>query len=139
MSGTRKGEATRLCGAVRIMTDKLSESVGACHCDACRSWGGGPMMAVGCGSDLRIEGEEHVSVFDYSAWADRGFCSKCGSHLFYRIKQNNEYIVPAGLFGDDVSFDFGHQVLIDEKPEYYSFSNKTRNMTGKEVFEKYGA
>jgi hypothetical protein len=59
--------------------------------------------------------------------------------LFYRLKQSGEYIVPAGLFGDDASFVFDHQVFIDEKPGYYSFSNETRDMTGKEVFEKYGA
>lgn len=139
MSETWKGEGRCLCGAVRITANSMSGSVGACHCDTCRRWSGGPMMAVGCGQDVRIEGEQYVSVFDSSTWADRGFCSKCGSHLFYRLKQSGEYIVPAGLFGDDASFVFDHQVFIDEKPGYYSFSNETRDMTGKEVFEKYGA
>ena len=23
-----------------------------------------------------------------SAWAERGFCKNCGSHLFYRLKEN---------------------------------------------------
>lgn len=138
MSETREAEAKCLCGAVGIKVKNVSESAGACHCDMCRRWGGGPLMATDCGEDVRIEGEEYVSVFDSSAWADRGFCSKCGTHLFYRIKQNGEHIIPLGLFGDEVSFTFDHQVFIDEKPGYYSFSNETRNMTGKEIFEKYG-
>jgi hypothetical protein len=103
----------------------------------CRKWTGGPFMAIDCGTDVSIIGEGDVSVFDSSPWAERGFCSKCGTHLFYRIKQKKQYIVPVGLLDDDPSFVFGHQVFIDEKPAYYQFSNKTENMTGGEVFAKY--
>jgi hypothetical protein len=99
------------------------------------------MMAVDC-RDLEIGGEEAVTVFDSSAWADRGFCSKCGSHLFYRLKPSEsraeQYIVPVGLFPDDIPFTFDHQVFVDERPAYYCFSNETRNMTGPEIFAKYG-
>lgn len=84
-----------------------------------------------------MDGEENISVFDLSAWAERGFCKKCGTHLFYRIKQTPQYIVAAGLLDGDASFVFDHQVFIDEKPAYYEFSNKTKDMTGAEVFAKY--
>lgn len=126
------------CGAVRIAARNMSGKVGACHCSTCRRWGGGPLLAVDCGDDIELEGGEHISVFDSSEWAERGFCSKCGSHLFYRLKQNNQHIVPVGLFGDDHPFVLDHQVFIDERPEYYRFANETTDMTGKEVFEKYG-
>ncbi len=41
--------------------------------------------------------------------------------------------MPVGLFEklDDIEFD--HQVFIDDKPKYYDFANKTKNITGKEV------
>jgi len=94
-------------------------------------------MAIDCGTDVSIIGEDDVSVFDSSPWAERGFCSKCGTHLFYRIKQKKQYIVPVGLLDDDPSFVFEHQVFIDEKPPYYQFSNQTNDMTGAEVFAKY--
>ena len=45
--------------------------------------------------------------------------------------------MPAGLLDDDSSFVFDHQIFIDEKPPYYEFSNKTKDMTGAEVFAKY--
>ena len=137
MTENRSAEASCLCGSVRIKAETVSDRLGACHCNACRKWGGGPLMAVDCGEHVRIEGEENVTVFDSSGWADRGFCSKCGSHLFYRLKQSGQYIVPAGLFGDEMAFNFTHQVFIDEKPEYYSFSENTHDMTGKEIFDKY--
>jgi hypothetical protein len=34
-------------------------------------------------------------------------------------------------------FIFDHQVFIEEKPEYYCFSNETQNMTGAEVFAMF--
>ena len=126
-----------LCGAVRI-TAQASTSVGACHCSMCRTWGGGPLLAVDCGQDAAFEGQESISVFQSSQWAERGFCSKCGTHLFYRLIANGQYIVPPGLFDDQADLVFDHQVFIDEKPAYYGFANETSNMTGAEVFAKYG-
>ena len=137
MSDTSKAQATCLCGKVRILARNVSRKMGACHCDMCRKWSGGPLMAVDCGTDVTIEGEENVSVFASSAWAERGFCKKCGSNLFYRLKGNNQYMVPVGLFDDLTGVVFDHQVFIDEKPPYYRFENDTKNMTGAEVFAKY--
>jgi hypothetical protein len=70
-------------------------------------------------------------------WAERGFCNKCGSHLFYRLKESKQHIIPVGLFADCGMFVFDHQVFIDEKPAYYCFANETNDMTGAEVFAKY--
>ncbi|MEH6577835.1 MAG: GFA family protein [Amphritea sp.] len=137
-----------LCGAVGVTVKNINNSFSACHCSICRKWGGGgPLMALDCGTDVSIEGEESISVFDSSTWAERGFCSNCGTHLFYRIKQNQGYIIPIGLFDtkkvDDDQFDseqfkFDLQIFIDEKPGYYCFSNATKLMTGAEVFAMYG-
>ncbi|MGP1395377.1 MAG: GFA family protein [Inquilinaceae bacterium] len=132
----RRGQC--LCGAVRISARNASHSVGACHCKMCRRWGGGPLMAIDCGTDVLIEGEENMTLFDSSAWAERAFCKKCGSNLFYRIKEAGQHFVPAGIFGDVEDLIFDHQVFIDEKPAYYSFANNTQDMTGPEIFAKYG-
>jgi hypothetical protein len=112
-------------------------SVGACHCKMCRQWGGGPFMEVSCGSDVSIDGEEFVSIYDSSAWAERGFCSKCGTHLFYRLKDSRQHMIPVGLLDDDERLVFESQVFIDSKPGFYEFSNKTQDMTGAELFAKY--
>ncbi len=138
MSEPRERSGSCLCGAIRITARRVSPSVGACHCSMCRRWGGGPLLAVDCGTEVEIEGEEHVSVFGSSAWAERGFCSRCGSHLFYRLKQSGQVILSAGLLDDQTGFTFDHQVFVDERPDYYEFANRTHDMTGPEVFAKYG-
>lgn len=126
-----------LCGAIGFTAKGASRHVGACHCSMCRKWAGGPLMAVDCGPDVSFRGEENISLFDSSDWAQRGFCGKCGSHLFYKLKQDGRYIMSAGLFEDDTAFVFDHQVFIDEKPAFYGFANETKDMTGAEVFAMF--
>lgn len=136
MSETTIGKGRCLCGKVKVTASKMSHNVGSCHCGMCRRWTGGPLLAVDCGSDVSFEGKENIGVYDSSDWAERGFCKSCGTHLFYRLKESGEYIMMVGIFDDD-NFVFDHQIFIDEKPAYYSFSNETQNMTGAEVFAKY--
>ena len=137
MSETVAKDGSCLCGSIRIHVAKRAAHVGACHCGMCRKWGGGPLLAIDCGTEVSFEGEENISVYDSSDWAERGFCKQCGSHLFYRLKETRQYFVPAGLLdgSDDLVFD--HQVFIDRKPPYYSFANQTQDMTEAEVFEKF--
>ncbi|TCK08230.1 GFA family protein [Marinobacterium mangrovicola] len=126
-----------LCGAVTLTVMPKSHDVGACHCNTCRKWGGGPLMAVECAGEVTFSGEEALGVFDSSDWAERGFCKECGTHLFYRLKAGGYYAVPVGLFDNADQWTLAEQVFIDEKPPFYSFSQKTRAMTGAELFAKY--
>ncbi len=132
----RHGEC--LCGAIGVTAKSAGSSVGACHCKMCRRWGGGPFMEIDCGGVVAIDGEENLAVFNSSAWAERGFCKQCGSHLFYRIKETGQHMIPVGIFDNDEGLVFDHQVFIDEKPSFYHFSNETNDMTGAEIFAKYG-
>ncbi|MCG8428980.1 MAG: GFA family protein [Chromatiales bacterium] len=137
MADAIQGKGHCLCGAITINASTMDKNVGACHCGMCRRWSGGPLLAVDCGTDVSFEGKENITVYNSSEWAERGFCNQCGSHLFYRLKENQQYIMPVGLFEDQSSFEFDHQVFIDNKPAYYHFGNETRDMTEAEVFAKY--
>ena len=128
-----------LCGKVKITAKNAGNSVGACHCKMCRRWGGGPFMEIDCGARVEIDGEENISVFDSSKWAERGFCRNCGTHLFYRLKESRQHMIPVGFFEDSKSLTFEGQVFIDEKPDYYEFSNKTKELTGAELFALFGS
>jgi hypothetical protein len=103
----------------------------------CRKWAGAPFMGVDCQSEITIEGKESVTIFDSSEWAERGFCSKCGTHLFYHLKAQNQYVVPAGLFTQVENLELHHEIFIDFKPDFYDFANETQKMTGEEVFAMF--
>lgn len=94
-------------------------------------------MAVECGSAVAFEGEEHIATFRSSEWAERGFCRSCGTHLFYRLKEESFYAIPVGLFDGDGAWTLSEQIFIDQKPAFYSFAEKTKNLTGEEVFAQY--
>lgn len=126
-----------LCGAVRITARPTNNNLGACHCTMCQKWGGGPLLAIECGNTVKFEGAEQIRIFDSSDWAERGFCQKCGTHLFYRLKKEEHYAIPVGLFDGNSQWRFTEQIFIDSKPSFYSFSEKTRNLTGEEAFAQY--
>lgn len=137
MDNQTQGKGECLCGAVGISTSRMNTRVGTCHCSMCRRWSGGPLMTVDCGTDVSFTGEKHITLYESSEWAQRGFCSQCGSHLFYLLKEDKRYFVPVGLFDSEEQFQFDHQIFIDKKPSFYSFANVTENLTEEEVFAKY--
>ena len=130
-------ESSCLCGAVSIRATAVNRKFYACHCDMCRKWSGSMALSVNCGSDVSISGSENVTVFNSSEWAERGFCCRCGTHLFYRVKNTNQYIIPVGFFDDLKDIEFESQLFIDSKPAGYSFANETHNLTRAQVFAMY--
>lgn len=129
-----------ICGESGMLLDAdvARSSVGACHCDTCRRWGGGAFMSIQVESGVSLKSVENIGIYQSSAWAERGFCKQCGTHLFYRISDGGPYFIPAGLF-DEAVLSLDHQVFIDEKPDYYSFSQVTPCMTGAEVFAQFSS
>lgn len=137
MAKTIHHQGTCLCGAVSVSVTTKNTHVGVCHCSMCRKWGGGPLFAVEFAEDVSFEGAEHVTTFSSSEWAERGFCRQCGTHLFYRLKQNGHYALSLGLLDSNEEWKITEQVFIDQKPSYYSLAEKTKQLTGEEVFAQY--
>lgn len=96
------------------------------------------MFAVEFAGDVVFKGSEHISIFSSSDWAERGFCKQCGTHLFYRLKQGGHYALPVGLLDGADDWKITEQIFIDQKPRYYSLAEKTKQLTGEEVFAQFG-
>jgi hypothetical protein len=131
--------ATCLCGSVKIRVAKIDPKFTVCHCSLCRKWGGGPLFMAQCGTDVQFEGEDVVKEFDSSAWASRGFCSNCGTHLFSRFKKTGSYNMPVGLFPKIKDFEMSMQYFSDLRPSYYCFSNDTPEMTEEEIYTHFAS
>ena len=131
------GTGSCLCGTVNFTANTMKTHIGACHCNMCRKWAGGPLMAVDCGTDVQFDSEENIGIYNSSQWAERGFCRQCGSNLFYRMKHSGQHMMMAGLFNDEPDFKLDHQVFIDNKPDFYSFAEQTTDMTEAELFAKH--
>lgn len=137
MNDAKSLQGTCLCKSVTISVQHDRPSLGACHCSICRRWSGGPFLTLESHKAPSIEGAEYIHTYASSDWAERGFCSVCGTHLFYRLKQDEFYALAAGLFDEAGNWPFELQVFVDEKPGNYQFANTTREMTGEEVFKSW--
>ena len=85
-----KGKAEKVtggcfCGAVRYEAEVYLHDAYYCHCRICQKISGVPAevgVIVKPGSLRLTEGEP--KYYQTSHFAERGFCSDCGSRLFYR-------------------------------------------------------
>ena len=108
-----------LCGAITFEADEIDTHVHACHCSMCRRWSGSPALAAAVGS-VTFSGEENISRYESSDWAERGFCKQCGSNLFYLLKPAR-YILQAGTFNEQ-PFELEGEIFCANKPGWYGFA-----------------
>jgi hypothetical protein len=127
-----------LCGAVRFEAEEVETEFSACHCDMCQQWSSGPFFSTTAGK-VRFTGEEHLTRFQSSAWAERGFCNNCGSNLFFRILKLPDYEMCIGAFDDRSGLVMTGEIFIDRKPDGYALAGKHPRLTEKEALEKYSS
>lgn len=126
-----------LCGTVSFTAQEVDQHMHACHCSMCRSWTGGPAMSVSVGS-VEFFGADKIKRFASSDWAERGFCSDCGSSLFYHMKEPSVYMMNLGAFDDPDQFTVTGEIYIDEKPAGYDFAGDHPRQTGAEFLASLG-
>ncbi|WP_136069364.1 GFA family protein [Modicisalibacter radicis] len=139
MPANHQCQGACLCGAVSLSVELDSHEVSACHCRMCQTWGGGPLLVIESSNPMTLHGEDNISVYASSEWAERGFCRHCGTHLFYRLKEGDHYAVPVGLLDNGEPWEMALQIFVDEQPAHYDFANATRRLTGAEAFEAFSS
>ena len=75
-----------LCGAVKYRVAAAPKWSAHCHCSLCRRAHGAPFVTwVGVPLEAFkiVDGEPTLRWFASSAQAKRGFCSQCGTPLFF--------------------------------------------------------
>ncbi len=120
-----------LCGAVTYSAEEVETDVHSCHCDICLRWNGGPSFAVSVGQ-VSFNGDQNIGRFDSSEWAERRFCSRCGTNLFYRLKETDHYMLWMGTFDDLTPFKLADEIYIDKKPALYDLVGDHPRLTGEE-------
>ncbi|ORF30847.1 hypothetical protein BGI09_07075 [Snodgrassella alvi] len=128
-----KQSGSCLCGKVKFSLKTDNHSLSACHCSTCRKWSAGPLMTIMHNGKIQFENTEFIKNYNSSEWAERGFCSECGTHLYYHLKNSNQYYIAAWTLNQPDALDFNLQVYIDNKPECYSFANQTHNLTEADI------
>jgi hypothetical protein len=119
------------CGAVEINLKEYGYFVYACHCDDCRRRNSAPTFAVDPGTGENVEflkGKDKITVWNDED-IERGFCSVCGSNLFWHKPADDHYCMNAELFDEVIkNASFELELFYDHKPKYYYFVGKRKRL-----------
>jgi hypothetical protein len=130
-----------LCGAVTF-TANIQPKISACHCGMCRKWTGGVFLTT-FAKDVRFTGEDAIKTYTSSDWAERGFCSHCGSSLFYRITAKGPSqgvtVIAVGALDDANGLPLEEELCIDRKPDGYAFAGEHKLLTEAEMFALFSS
>ncbi|HSS65286.1 MAG TPA: GFA family protein [Gammaproteobacteria bacterium] len=134
MTAARRGQC--LCGAVTLTAAEVETEFSACHCRTCQRWSGGIFLTT-TARGVNFEGEENIRTFRASEWAERGFCKKCGTLLFYRLLKSNDHEICIGVFDDQSDLRLASEIFMDQKPGGYALAGDHPRLTDAETLEKY--
>lgn len=121
-----------LCGAVKITLTDAHREIDVCHCKMCARWGGAMYAGLEAGR-CSVEGDEAITIYQSSDWAERAFCSKCGSNLWYSFKPTGNRTFLAGMFDLPEGMAIKQQIFVDEKPDWYDLAQKSPMKTGAQI------
>lgn len=126
-----------LCGAVQFMGTPSSKGIGVCHCKMCRILSSGPFFAVRLVEGVSLTESRGLKWYDASNIGERGFCTGCGSTMFWRSKDcmPGQWAVSAGTLPDAALSSIFEHIWSDDKPKYYEFADDTPRRTATECLE----
>ena len=95
-----------------------------CHCSQCRKTSGHYWAATQVPKvNLNLIKATSLSWYDSSDKARRGFCSVCGSSMFYERKGIDKISVSAGSLQIPTSLDRMRHIYVASKGDYYDISD----------------
>jgi hypothetical protein len=108
-----------LCGGVTYALRGALRPVVACHCQQCRKTSGHYVAATQVAAvDADITGDT-LTWYRSSDTAERGFCSVCGSNLFWRRLASDHISVWAGTIDGPTGLRMESQLHAESAGDYY--------------------
>ena len=130
MSETIQGQC--LCGAVRVTAAVDKPRIRACHCDMCRRHGSGPFFSLETvAGSVTVTGP--AETYTSSDWGGRGFCTTCGSTLWYEMRETGVRNLSAGLFPNAGGGTLVGEYFSDKCPQGYALAGAHEKMTTRET------
>lgn len=112
-----------LCGAVKYEVHGPLRNVIACHCAQCRKQTGTYMSATAAAdSDLKIVESRGLKWYRSSDKAKRGFCSECGSVLFWKGEGRDYTAITAGSLDGPSGLRLEGHIFCDDAGDYYEIA-----------------
>lgn len=109
-----------LCGAVRMRIDGPLRPVVACHCEQCRKTSGHYVAATSALLEhVTVEEDGALRWYRSSPKARRGFCSICGSSLFWQVDGADRVSIHAGALEAPTGLAISGHIFCAARGDYY--------------------
>lgn len=113
-----------LCGRVQFSVKGELREVIACHCHQCRKQSGHYYAATSAPDDcLEVREDGALAWYQSSEHARRGFCSNCGSALFWKFDGESTTSISAGSFDAPTGLRLGRHIFVADKGDYYEIGD----------------
>jgi hypothetical protein len=113
-----------LCGSIRFKVNGALGAPIACHCVQCRKQSGHFFASTNVRkADLEMVGEASLAWFQSSPKVRRGFCSQCGSWLFWDLPAQDWMSIAMGAFDSSTSTQLEKHIFVAEKGNYYAIAD----------------
>lgn len=116
-----------LCGAVRLeVQGTLEHAPEACHCSQCRRQTGHFFVGVNVRRKaLTVHGGDRITWYPSSEKVQRGFCSVCGSALFWNPDiEGYEFVsIAMGTFDLPTQLRLAKHIFVGDKGDYYEIDD----------------
>jgi len=96
----------------------------ACHCQMCRKQSGHVFASTDVPRDaVTVQGADRITWFRSSDSVRRGFCSVCGSSLFWDPVGRDWIAVAMGAFDDPTGTKLAKHIFVADKGDYYDIAD----------------
>ena|SRR5215831_12305612 len=113
-----------LCGAISFEVTGNLNPPDACHCRQCRKQSGHFFASSDVPrASLTINGAERLTWFQSSERVRRGFCSVCGSTLFWDPIRKDVIGIAMGALDTPSMTHLKMHIFVAEKGDYYDIAD----------------
>ncbi|HRC56310.1 MAG: GFA family protein [Myxococcales bacterium] len=113
-----------LCKAVTFEVSGELHPPDACHCSQCRKQSGHYWASTDVPrARLAITGADKLTWFQSSEKVRRGFCSICGSFLFWDPVRRDSLAVAMGAFEQPTGTQLALHIHVADKGDYYELGD----------------
>lgn len=113
-----------LCGTVRFEVAGTLNPPDACHCSNCRKQSGHFWASTDVPrSALTLHGADSLTWYHSSDRVQRGFCSTCGSVLFWDPIQQDTIAIAMGAFDQPTGTRLALHIFVADKGDYYDIAD----------------
>ena len=122
MAGGHAGSC--LCGAVSFRVAGALSPVTYCHCSQCRKQTSAFYASTDAAfADVTFDSQDGLVWYAASDMAKRGFCSSCGSMLFWRRTGSGRIAISAGALAMPTGLKAERHIFVDDKADFLQLAD----------------